>query len=124
MVSQYLVGPVSEYTLFTTLLLMQTGTAFVVQVMGIGSAALFFVSALCLFFVLAINPLVTGSSQKISLVTYGLGQAMPLLTGVLFLLPIIEIFVPLVGDFSYMHLFILFTKYLFADWPYRWRCPC
>lgn len=96
MLSQYLVGPVSEHTLFTALLLMQTATAFAVQMIGIGSAALFFVSSLPLFIVLAINPMLSGSAQKISLMTYAVAQASPLLTGTLVMLPIAEIFVPLV----------------------------
>ncbi|TFK34083.1 hypothetical protein BDQ12DRAFT_690347, partial [Crucibulum laeve] len=97
LLSQYFFGPVREQTALNALLLMQSGIAFGMQMLNVGSAALFFISALPLFFVLLINPLLSGSSKEISLATYALAQVFPLLTGTLVMLPIVEVFVPLTG---------------------------
>ncbi|RDB27664.1 putative endoplasmic reticulum metallopeptidase 1 [Hypsizygus marmoreus] len=97
LLSQVLIGPVHEHTAFTALLLLQVGAAFAVQMINIGSAALFFLSGFPLFLVLLINPLFTGSVNEISLVTYALAQALPLFSGVLLMVPVIEVFVPLTG---------------------------
>ncbi|KAF8075052.1 hypothetical protein FPV67DRAFT_1475846 [Lyophyllum atratum] len=97
LLSQALIGPVQEHTVFTALLLLQAGAAFVVQMLGVGSAAMFFLSAFPIFLVLLLNPLFTGSTSEISLLTYALGQAFPLFGGVLLLVPVVEVFVPLTG---------------------------
>ncbi|KAG5638589.1 hypothetical protein H0H81_011675 [Sphagnurus paluster] len=97
LISQVLVGPVQEHTAFTALLLLQAGAAWGVQMLGVGSAAMFFLNGLPLFIVLLLNPLFSGSTSEISLLTYALGQAFPLLGGVLLLVPVIEVFVPLTG---------------------------
>jgi hypothetical protein len=60
MISQYLVGEVHEHSVFTALLLIQAFVAFSVQLANIGSAAIFFLTALPLFVVLALNPLFVG----------------------------------------------------------------
>jgi len=82
---------------FTALLLIQAFVALSVQLANIGSAAIFFLTALPLFVVLALNPLFVGSNQRISLWTYGLGQFLPSLSGSLLLLGVVEVFVPLVS---------------------------
>ncbi|KAG6844823.1 hypothetical protein H0H87_003390 [Tephrocybe sp. NHM501043] len=97
LLSQVLVGPMSEHTVLTALLLLQTGTAFVVQLLDIGSAAIFFLSALPIFVAVVANPLFSGSTSEIALSTYALGQAFPLFGGVLLLVPVVEVFVPLTG---------------------------
>ena len=105
MISQYLVGEVHEQSVFTALLLIQAFVALTVQLVGIGSAAIFFLTALPLFVVLALNPLFVGSNQRISLWTYGLGQILPSLSGSLLLLGVVEVFVPLV---SFLHVLASF----------------
>jgi len=102
--SQLPFGRIHERTMFTSLLLMQSSVAFVVQMFNIGSAALFFVSALPLFFSLALNPFTVGESRQISLWTYAFGQIFPLLTGTLVIVPVIEVFVPLVSPHSHHNL--------------------
>ncbi|KAG5644249.1 hypothetical protein DXG03_008787 [Asterophora parasitica] len=97
LLSQALVGPVEEHSVFTALLLAQAGLSWGVQMLGVGSAAIFFLSAFPIFLVLLVNPLISGGVNEISLLTYGLGQAFPLLGGVLLLVPVIEVFVPLTG---------------------------
>ncbi|KAF8991054.1 hypothetical protein BDQ17DRAFT_1401943 [Cyathus striatus] len=97
LLSQYLVGPIPERTAFTSILLLQFFLAFGIQMLGVGSAALFIVSAIPLFAVLIVNPLFASSPGEIALPTYVLGQAFPLLTGTLLMLPILDVFVPLTG---------------------------
>ena len=69
------------------------------QLAGIGSAAIFFLSALPLFVALIINSLLVGNTKIISLWTYAIGQAMPLLTGSMLFVGVVEVFVPLVCRF-------------------------
>ena len=66
------------------------------QVAGIGSASIFFLCALALFVALVINSLLVGNTKNISLWTYAIGQGMPLLTGSMLLVGVVEVFVPLV----------------------------
>jgi hypothetical protein len=97
LLSQYLVGPVFEQDILNALLIMQSALAYGIQMAGIGSACLFFLSALPLFIALLINPLITGSAKEISLFTYGFAQVEPLLIGTLMLATVAEVFVPLVS---------------------------
>lgn len=97
LLSQYLVGPTSEQSIFKSLLLVQSAMAYGVQMAGVGSACLFFFSAFPIFFSLLINVMITGSTADISLFTYGLAQVEPLLIGALVLATICEVFVPLTG---------------------------
>ena len=96
--SQYIFfDPVSEQTIFDSLLLVQTVSALIVQSLGIGSAALFFLMAVPLFAALVLNPVFTwGKKGEISLVTYGIGSSSSVLTGTMLLLAVVEFFVPLV----------------------------
>jgi hypothetical protein len=101
--------------MFTSLLLLQSLSAFVIQMAGIGSAAVFFLSALPLFVALLINGLLIPGTQvvkarvkgkkrrillkrhnEISLWTYALGQALPLTTGTQTIVVVCEFFAPLV----------------------------
>lgn len=86
---------VDERSALNATLLLQTVGAFALQMLNIGSAAVFFLSGLPLFLVLVGNRMITRSG-KISLWTYSLGQAFPLLGGTMLLLPVLEFFVPLV----------------------------
>jgi hypothetical protein len=87
-----------EKTVFASILLLQTATAFGVQLLNVGSAAMFFISGLPIFLALLVNnmALVTRKGE-ISLWTYVLGQFLPLLTGTLIMVPTVEVFVPLVS---------------------------
>ena len=78
---------------------MQIFLAFVVQLAGIGSAVIFFLCALSLFMALIINLLLVGNAKNISLWSYAIGQAMPLLTGSMLIVGVVEVFVPLVCRF-------------------------
>lgn len=98
MISQYLVGEVHEQSVFTALLLIEAFLAVAIQLVNIGSAAIFFLAALPLFAAFALNPLFAGSNSRLSLWTYGLGSILPSLTGTLLLLGVVEVFVPLVNN--------------------------
>lgn len=92
-----------EQSVFTALLLLQASLAVGIQFAGVGSAALFFLTALPMFGALVVNGLVAKNGSKyLSLVTYALGQVLPLLTGSLLLIGTLDVFVPLVG--SLLHL--------------------
>ncbi|TFK20267.1 hypothetical protein FA15DRAFT_673638 [Coprinopsis marcescibilis] len=98
--SQYFsIDTVHEQTLFTSMLLMQTFAALAIQLLGIGSAALFFMNSVPIFIVLLLNPLLSSNpkAREISMGTYFLGQIFPLLTGSLLSIPTLEVFVPLTG---------------------------
>ncbi|KAJ7304555.1 hypothetical protein DFH08DRAFT_903357 [Mycena albidolilacea] len=96
--SQLFVPTTDEKTVFASILLLQTATAFGVQLLNVGSAAMFFISGLPIFLALLVNnmALVTRKGE-ISLWTYVLGQFLPLLTGTLIMVPTVEVFVPLTG---------------------------
>ena len=124
---------VSEHTIFSSLVLMQSFTALVIQLLGIGSAALFFISAFPLFIALLLNPLLlsleggrgAGARKEIALSTYALGQVLPLYGGVLLLVPIVEVFVPLVRPhFPFLEILVANSTLLSADRPYRCRRSC
>lgn len=97
LLSQYLVGPVLEQEIFNALLVVQSGLAYGIQMAGIGSAGLYFLSSLPLFIALLLNPLIAGSAREISLFTYAIAQVEPLLIGSLLLATVAEVFVPLTG---------------------------
>ncbi|KAF8806834.1 hypothetical protein BYT27DRAFT_7167035 [Phlegmacium glaucopus] len=97
LISQYLVGQVHEQSVFTALLLVQLLVATAIQVAGIGSAAIFFLCALPLFVALIINSLLVGNTKNLSLWTYAIGQSLPLLTGSMLTVGVLEVFVPLTG---------------------------
>jgi hypothetical protein len=117
--AQLLFPPISERSMFTSILILQSLGALTLQMIGIGSAAIFYLSALPLFLAMGINDyLVPGIPRKavnaakkgagaaangpteqggISLWTYALGQASPLLVGTQILVGVCEFFVPLVS---------------------------
>lgn len=95
--SQLVVPTVREKTIFTSILLAQTGLAFGVQAIGVGSSVLFFLSGLPLFFAMLLNWLVKPSSEPVSLLSYALGQFIPLSTGAQLSYEVLNVFVPLTG---------------------------
>ena len=102
LISQLFVPAVREKTVFTALLIAQTGLAFLIQALGVGSAALFFLSGLPLCFALLLNYLVV-PNPEVSLLAYAVGQAIPLSTGVQLAVAILDVFVPLVSYVRYTH---------------------
>jgi hypothetical protein len=103
LISQYFVGEVHEQSVFTSLLLVQALLAIVVQLAGVGSASIFFLCALPLFVALIINSLLVENTKNISLWTYAIGQAIPLLTGSMLIVGVVEVFVPLVCRFKFSY---------------------
>ncbi|KIL62086.1 hypothetical protein M378DRAFT_166083 [Amanita muscaria Koide BX008] len=95
--SQYIFGPVPEHTILTSLLLVDSASAFVLQSVGIGSAVFFFILALPLFVALSLNPIFAWGKGRISLMTYAIGYPLPMLTTMMLMLPVTEFFVPLTG---------------------------
>lgn len=95
LISQLPLGRIREQTMFTSLLLVQSFFACIIQFAGIGSAGLLFLSALPLFFSLALNALFIHGGE-ISLWTYALGQLHPLLVGTQVICATLDVFVPLV----------------------------
>jgi hypothetical protein len=81
--------------MFTSLLLLQTSLACILQFAGIGSAGLLFFSAFPLFIFLVLNALFMRGGE-ISLWTYALTQFIPLISGTQVLAATLDVFVPLV----------------------------
>ncbi|KAF8885097.1 hypothetical protein CPB84DRAFT_1816896 [Gymnopilus junonius] len=75
----------------------QATLALGVQMANVGSAAIFFLNALPIFIALVVNTILIGSTKRISLWTYGLGQTLPSATGLLMLYGVLDVFVPLTG---------------------------
>ncbi|KAJ8075039.1 hypothetical protein PM082_019366 [Marasmius tenuissimus] len=95
---QLVVGGVEETTVYSVILLAQTGLAVIIQFLGVGSASLLFVTALSLFAALLLNTLLADSKRReLSLWTYALGQTLPMMTGTMCAYPVLEVFVPLTG---------------------------
>lgn len=76
---------------------MQSFAALGIQLINIGSAALFFLNAVPVLVALLLNPLFSSNPSEISMATYFLGQIFPLLTSSLLTIPTLEVFVPLVS---------------------------
>ncbi|KAJ7227883.1 hypothetical protein B0H12DRAFT_1148341 [Mycena haematopus] len=96
--SQLFVPTTDEQTVFSSILLLQAASAFGIQLLNVGSAAMFFISGLPIFLALLLNDMALATRKgEISLWTYVLGQFLPLLTGTLITVPTVEVFVPLTG---------------------------
>jgi hypothetical protein len=85
-----------ERNMLTALLLMQSGSALALQLLGIGSAYFLFVSAVPLFGALSLNALLNRGGLRVSLWTYALGMTVPLLSGTRMACITLDVFVPLV----------------------------
>ncbi|KAJ7698147.1 hypothetical protein B0H17DRAFT_1261330 [Mycena rosella] len=96
-----LYGPVTlldEKSVYAAIVLLQAAAAFGIQLLGVGSAAAFFISGLPIFGSLLLNNVaLTTRKGEVSLWAYALGQFLPLLTGTLIMVPTVEVFVPLTG---------------------------
>jgi hypothetical protein len=87
-----------EKTVWAALLLLQSTAALGVQLLNVGSAAAFFISAFPIFCSMLVNNLfLTTRKGEVSLWAYALGQFFPLMTGTLIMVPTVEVFVPLVS---------------------------
>lgn len=80
----------------TSMLLAQSFSAFLFQLLGVGSAALFFLTSLSLFVALAVNTIAKQPGQDVSLWAYAIGQSIPSTTGAQMMYGVLEVFVPLV----------------------------
>ncbi|TFY54790.1 hypothetical protein EVG20_g9564, partial [Dentipellis fragilis] len=95
--SQLLLPRLPERNVFTATLLTQSVLALVIQLVGFGSAALFYLSALPLFLALVLDYSFNSTPGTIALWTYAFGQLSPLLTGTQMLCTTLDVFVPLTG---------------------------
>ncbi|KAI0262359.1 hypothetical protein BC834DRAFT_925273 [Gloeopeniophorella convolvens] len=96
LISQDVLSDVTERNALNALLLMQSGGALGLQLLGIGSAYLFFIVAAPLFVALSLDALLN-SGTLVSLWTYALGMVAPLLTGAPLVCLVFDVFVPLTG---------------------------
>ncbi|KAF8903001.1 hypothetical protein CPB85DRAFT_1255887 [Mucidula mucida] len=90
----------SERAVFEGVIMLNLLLAFVVQLAGIGSASLMWLTGLPVLVGLVVNDLVSKDAVGVSLVGYAVGGFIPLVTGTLVLLPTLEVFVPLTGRMS------------------------
>ncbi|KAL1706111.1 hypothetical protein EV121DRAFT_202026 [Schizophyllum commune] len=88
-------GADAEHTLFGSVVLLQGVAALGIQLLGVGSGALFFLTGLPLLVGYVVNAVVFG--KYISLLTYAWGAAFTVYTGTLLIMPTLEVFVPLTG---------------------------
>ena len=96
--SQLFFGRIREVTVFTSLLLLQSYLAFLVQMIGCGSAAMFYLSALPLGVSLLLNQMFVVDPDEIHLWTYAISQFVPLMNGTQLCVALLDVFVPLTGD--------------------------
>lgn len=82
------------------MLLLQSFLALGIQLLNIGSAAIFFLNSIPVFLALLLNPLLASNPHDMSMGTYFLAQIFPLLTSSLLAIPVLEVFVPLVRCIS------------------------
>jgi len=94
------VGTKEERNVFTALLLMQSGGALAVQLIGLGSAYFFFINAAPLFVAMSLDAALNRGARDVSLWTYALGMFVPLLTGAKTACIALDVFVPLTGRFG------------------------
>ncbi|KAI4524854.1 hypothetical protein K525DRAFT_235287 [Schizophyllum commune Loenen D] len=88
-------GADAEHTLFGSVVLLQGVAALGIQLLGVGSGALFFLTGLPLLVGYVVNAVIFG--KYISLLTYAWGAAFTVYTGTLLIMPTLEVFVPLTG---------------------------
>lgn len=94
--SQVVFSDVAERSVLSALLLMQTGGALLLQLLGLGSAFLLFLAAVPLFIALSLDTLLN-HGLVVSLWTYALSLVVPLLTGTQMTCVVLDVFVPLTG---------------------------
>lgn len=96
--SQLPFGRIREITIFTSLLLLQSYFAFMLQMIGIGSAAMFYLSSLPLGVSLLLNQMFVLDPEEIRLWTYAVSQLLPLMNGMMLCAGLLDVFVPLTGN--------------------------
>lgn len=82
--------------MFTSLLFLMSFGALALQLAGIGSAATLFMTGSPLLGALLLDKLINSSASTVSLITYVLGQIVPLVTGTELIVTVFDVFVPLV----------------------------
>ncbi|EIW58152.1 uncharacterized protein TRAVEDRAFT_28892 [Trametes versicolor FP-101664 SS1] len=97
LVSQLLVPRVREQTAFTSVMLMQSFLATVLQLIGIGSGGTLFLSSAPFAVALLVNGFLTKRGDDISLWSYAIGLLSPLVIGTTLFCGVLEVFVPLTG---------------------------
>lgn len=97
LVSQLLVPRVREQTAFTSVMLMQSFLATVLQLIGIGSGGTLFLSSAPFAVALLVNGFLTKRGDDISLWSYAIGLLSPLVIGTTLFCGVLEVFVPLVS---------------------------
>lgn len=108
--SQLVFAEVSERTVLNSLLLMQSGGALLLQLLGLGSAYLLFLAAVPLFIALSFDAILD-SDLVVSLWTYAFSLGVPLLTGFQMTCVVLDVFVPLVRPILISELRLLITIY-------------
>ena len=96
--SQLLFGRIREVTVFTSLLLLHSYLALLLQMVGYGSAAMFYLSALPLGASLLLNQMLILDPEEIHLWTYAISQFFPLMNGTQLCAALLDVFVPLTGN--------------------------
>ncbi|KAI0630537.1 hypothetical protein C8Q77DRAFT_1211545 [Trametes polyzona] len=97
LVSQLFVGRVREHTVYTSLMLMQSFLAAVIQLIGVGAGGTLFLTSAPLAIALLVNKALTRPGDDISLWSYAIGQLSPLVTGTTLFCAVLDVFVPLTG---------------------------
>ncbi|KAJ3908844.1 hypothetical protein F5879DRAFT_935898 [Lentinula edodes] len=100
LISQYPFTAVTELQAYHATLLIQSFLAVLIQLLGIGSAALFFLNATSIWVGLAVTALlglVSVRTKRVSLVTYAISSFIPLFIGTSSAYLTLEVFVPLTG---------------------------
>ncbi|CAL1714519.1 unnamed protein product [Somion occarium] len=95
--SQLLVGNVREQTIFSSLTILHAFLASGLQLINVGSSVVFFLSGLPLTLALLLNSFVSKPGDDMSLLSYALGQLVPLTTGAQIVYQVLDVFVPLTG---------------------------
>ena len=98
--SQLLFGRIREVTIFTSLLLLQSYLALMIQMVGYGSAAMFYLSSLPLGVSLLLNRIFGSDPEEIKLWTYAISQLFPLMVGTQLCAALLDVFVPLTGNLT------------------------
>ncbi|KAF7318377.1 Peptide hydrolase [Mycena chlorophos] len=88
---------VNEKAAVATTVLAQLSLAFAIQLLNVGSAAIFFIVGVPILASLLVNDFLLSTSGEVSLWFYALGSFVPLLGGTLITMPTLEVFVPLTG---------------------------
>ncbi|KAJ3967803.1 hypothetical protein EV361DRAFT_1006474 [Lentinula raphanica] len=100
LISQYPFNQVTELQAYHATLLVQSFLALVIQLLDVGSAALFFLNAASLWAGLAVTAIlgmISVRNERVSLLTYAVSSFIPLYLGSSSAYLTLEVFVPLTG---------------------------